>query len=112
MAVLLVTTFAQSLQRDSGTLYFAWLIAEGLLVVWWGAARRAKVPFFIGLSASVINILSQLVLLATGNSALLRWLIIGGVGVFIVVVAVFIERQRVLLFAKAKAFVAELETWE
>jgi hypothetical protein len=60
----------------------------------------------------MLNVLSQLVLLATGNSALLRWIIIGGAGLFIVIIAVFIERQRTLLLARAKVFLKELEAWD
>ena len=94
LAVLLVTTFSQSLDGGAAGLpYFILLIVEGMGVMAWGALRRLKAPFFIGLGANAINVLAQLVLLFAGPSTLIRWLIIGGTGLFIVATAVFVERQ-------------------
>lgn len=114
LAVLLIPTFIQSLNGGpEGLPYFVLLIAEGILVVWWGAARRIKVPFFVGLAASVLNVAGQIVVLfISDESQLTRWAIIGSAGLLLVTAAVFVERQRARLIAKAQEWREALETWE
>jgi len=113
LAVLLVTTFSQSLDGGmSGLPYFVLLIVEGIGVVAWGALRRLRSPFFIGLAANVINVLAQLVLLFVGPSALIRWLIIGGTGLFIVTSVVYVEIQLKQLIARAQAWREALAAWD
>jgi len=113
LAVLLVTTFTQSLDGGAAGLpYFILLIVEAMGAVAWGALRRLKSPFFIGLAANAINVLAQLVLLFAGPSTLIRWLIIGGTGLFIVGAAVFVERQRERLLTQATAWRETLAAWD
>ncbi len=83
-----------------------------MAAVAWGALRRLRSAFFIGLAANVINVLAQLVLLFAGPSALIRWLIIGGTGLFIVAMAVFVELQRERLVLRAQAWREALATWD
>jgi hypothetical protein len=112
LALLLVTSFIQSLNgHAAGLPYFLLLIAEGLLVMWWGAARRIKIPFFAGLSAEVLNVAGQVVVLFVGGESALRWIIIGGTGLAIVTAAVFVERQRERLIARAQVWRGALDTW-
>jgi hypothetical protein len=113
LAVLLLTSFIQSLNGGAGGLpYFVLLIAEGMLVIWWGAARRLKAPFFIGLAASALNVAGQIVVLFGGGSTLIRWLIILSAGLLFVTAAVFVERQRVRIIARAQEWRVALEAWE
>lgn len=46
------------------------------------------------------------------SSTVNRWIIILGVGLLLVTVAVFVERQRELLIAKAQEWREALEKWE
>jgi hypothetical protein len=55
---------------------------------------------------------SGALLMFTGPSALVRWLIIGGTGLFIVVTAVFVELQRERLVARAQAWREALAAWD
>ena len=113
LAVLLVTTFSQSLDGGAAGLpYFILLIVEAMGAMTWGALRRLKSPFFIGLAANAINVLAQLALLFAGPSTLIRWLIIGGTGLFIVAAAVFVERQRDQLVTRALAWREALAAWD
>ncbi len=111
LAVLLLTSFIQSLNGAGGFWYFVLLLAESLLVVWWGAARRLKVPFFVGLIASALNVVAQVVVLINVYDVN-RWILIFGVGILLVSAAVFVERQRVRLIAKAQEWRVALEAWE
>jgi hypothetical protein len=111
LSVLLLTAFIQSLDGATGFPYFVLLLVEALLVIWWGAARRFKIPFFIGLGASALNVLAQVVILINVYD-INRWLIILSVGLLLVLLAIFVERQRALIIAKAQAWREVLETWE
>jgi hypothetical protein len=111
LAVLLVTSFIQSLNGAAGFPYFLLLIVEALLVIWWGAARRLKIPFFIGLGASALNVVAQVVVLANVYDVN-RWLVILGVGLLLVTAAVFVERQRERIIAQAQEWLVALEAWE
>ena len=113
LAVLLLTSFIQSLNGGAeGLPHFVIMLVEGLLVIWWGAARRLKVPFFIGLAASALNVAGQVVVLFGGGSTLIRWLVILSAGLLFVTAAVFVERQRVRIIAKAQEWREALEAWE
>jgi hypothetical protein len=111
LAVLLLTSFIQSLNGQEGFLYFLLLMFEALLVIWWGAARRVRVPFFIGLGASVLNVIAQVVVLVNVYDVN-RFIAIFVVGLLLVTLAVFIERQRVQIIAKAQQWLEVLEAWE
>ncbi|MBI3241861.1 MAG: hypothetical protein HYZ49_06150 [Chloroflexi bacterium] len=113
LAVLLLTSFIQSLNGGAAGLpHFVIMLVEGLLVIWWGAARRLKAPFFIGVTASALNVAGQVVVLFGGGSTLIRWLIILSAGLLFVTAAVFVERQRVRIIARAQEWRVALETWE
>lgn len=111
LALLLVTSFIQSVNAVSGFPYFLLLLAEGLAVVWWGAARHLRVPFSIGILASVANILAQVVVLVRTYDVN-RWIIIFGVGILIVGLGLFIERRREMLLARSQEFRDMLESWD
>jgi hypothetical protein len=111
LAVLLLTSFIQSLDSAQGFWYFVLLLVESLLVIWWGAARRLKIPFFVGLAASALNVAAQVVVLINVYDVN-RWILIFGVGILLVSAAVFVERQRVRIIAKAQEWRVALEAWE
>ncbi|MFQ5615800.1 MAG: SCO7613 C-terminal domain-containing membrane protein, partial [Anaerolineales bacterium] len=111
LAVLLVTSFVQSLDGADGFPYFVLLLAEGLLVMWWGAAQRRKIPLFAGLAASALNVVAQAVVLVSVYEVN-RWFIILGAGLLLVVVGVFVERQRERVIARAQEWRETLEMWE
>ena len=111
LAVLLTTSFIQSLDSAGGFPYFLLLLVEALLVIWWGAARRIKVPFFIGLGVSALNVVAQVVVLINVYDVN-RFLVIFGVGLLLVTVAMFVERQRARIIARTQEWFEVLETWE
>ncbi len=47
-----------------------------------------------------------------GGSTLIRWAIIGSAGLLLVTAAVFVERQRTRLIARAQEWREALEAWE
>jgi hypothetical protein len=110
LAVLLVTTFIQSLNGAQGFPYFVLLLGEGLIVIGWGATRRVKMPFFIGLAASVLNVVAQIVVLVSVYEVN-RWFIILGVGLLLVATAAFVERKRGLIIARTQEWRDALVTW-
>ncbi|MEE8392478.1 MAG: hypothetical protein V3S14_16990 [Anaerolineae bacterium] len=110
LAVLLVTSFIQSLDGAQGFPYFVLLLGEGLLVIGWGATQRLKMPFFIGLAASALNVVAQVVVLVR-EYTVNRWFIILGVGLLLVTAAAFIERQRERIIARTQEWRDALETW-
>ena len=110
LAILMVTSFIQSLNGADGFPYFVILLVEGVLAIWWGAARCQKIPFFAGLVASVLNVVAQVVVLVSVYQVS-RWFIILGVGLVLVVLAVFVERRRERLLSQAQAWRDNIETW-
>lgn len=109
LAFLLVTSFIQSMDAITGLPYFLLLLVEGGLVVWWGAARRLRVPFVIGLIAIVVNFLAQLVVRFHDANP---WVIGFVVGIALVTLGIFVERRREKLLAQAQDFRDMLERWE
>jgi hypothetical protein len=111
MAVLVVTSFIQSIDGVEGFPYFLLLMAEGLIVIWWGIVQQRRIPFFIGVAASVLNVVSQVVVLINVYDVQ-RWIIILGVGILLVTAAIFVERQRERIIAQMQEWREELETWD
>ncbi len=111
LGVLLVTSLAQSLNGAEGFPYFILLIAEGLLVIWWGVYQKRKIPFFTGIGASAINIAAQVIVLISVYD-INRWLVAFGVGLIIMAMAIYIERSREQLRARAQELSETLEKWE
>ena len=111
LAVMLVTSFIQSVSGEEGFIYFIILLVEALLALWWGAARRQKIPFFAGLGASVLNVVTQVIVLVNVYD-INRWIIILGVGLLLVTAAIFVERQREEIIARSKEWRETLDTWD
>jgi len=111
LAVILLTSFIQSLNGAAGFPYFLLLLAEGLLVIGWGAWRCIRIPFFVGLGASALNIVAQVVVLVSVYEVN-RWFIILGVGLLLVGAAILIERRREQIVGRAQEWRGILESWE
>jgi len=111
LGLLLVTSFAQSLNGETGLPYFALLLVEGLIVIWWGAFQKRKIPFFTGIGASAINIVAQVVVLVNVYD-INRWLVAFGAGLLIMGLAIYIERSRERLRERARELSETLEKWE
>lgn len=121
LAVLLLTSFIQSLNSEGGLPYFVLLLVEALLVVWCSALRRIKIPFLIGLGTSVLNVVAQVTVLVLASRStsgreedplLTALLIVLGVGLLLVFVPAFLERQRERIIARTQEWREMLEAWE
>jgi hypothetical protein len=110
LGVLLVTSFIQSLNRE-GLPYFALLMVEAFLVLWWGWIQKRKTPFFTGIGASALNLLAQVMVLVSVHD-INRWFVAFGAGLFIMSIAIYIERSRELLRARTREWSEALEMWE
>ena len=111
VTVPMATSFVQSLTADAGLLYFVVLLLESVLVVWWSATRRVKVPFLVGVGFIVLNIGAQLAILATTNDVL-RWVIIFGVGLLMVGSAILVERRRAVVASRLRDWQTGMHAWQ
>jgi hypothetical protein len=111
LGVLLVTSFIQSLNGKDGFPYFALLLVEALLVVWWGTLQKRKIPFFAGIGFSALNILAQLIVLVSVYD-INRWFVAFGAGLLIMGIAIYIERSRERLRERVRELSETLEAWE
>jgi len=111
LGILLVTSFAQSLNGAQGFPYFVLLMFESLLIIWWGVIQKRKIPFFIGLGASVLNIIAQVTLLVNIHNVNI-WLVGLGVGLLIMGIAVLVELKREQLRVRTRELTETLETWD
>ncbi|MBW8009641.1 MAG: hypothetical protein FVQ83_00175 [Chloroflexi bacterium] len=111
LAVLLLTSFMQSLDGADGFPYFILLMFEALLVAWWGVVNRLRVPFFVGMGVSALNVIAQIIVLVNVYDVN-RWIIILGVGLLLVTGAIFIERKREQIIGQAQEWRARVDSWE
>jgi hypothetical protein len=111
IAVLLVSSFIQSLDGAAGFPYFLLLLVEGLIVIWWGAMQRRKIPYILGIGASVLNVVAQVIVLVNVYEVQ-RMVIILGVGLLLVTTAVFVERKREQIIARTQDWLETIDTWE
>lgn len=111
LAVLLVTSFILSLDAEAGFPHFILLLLEGLAVIWWGTIQRRKIPFFLGIGASTLNVVAQVIVLVNVYDVQ-RWIIILGVGLLLVTSAVFVERKREQIIARTQEWLEVLDAWD
>jgi hypothetical protein len=110
--VLLLTTYIQSTSLENGSPFFLLLLLEALAVAWGAALLRLKLPFFIGLGASLLNLLTQLALLIRHVGDISPWLVFLGVGLFLVLLVAFLERQREMIIKQSRVWAEALTAWE
>ena len=109
-SVMLITSFIQSLNGLAGLPYFVLLMAESLGIFWWGAVQHCKIPLFIGISGSVINVVAQVIILVNVYQVS-RWFVTLGVGLALVVVGVIVERKRERILTRTREWREVLEAW-
>ena len=110
LGVLLVTSFVQSLNAE-GLPYFVLLMVEAFLILWWGWIQKRKTLFFTGIGASVLNLLAQVIVLVSVYD-INRWFVAFGAGLLIMGLAIYIERSREQLRARARELSETLEAWQ
>ncbi|MBN1660400.1 MAG: hypothetical protein JXA93_18520 [Anaerolineae bacterium] len=93
----------------SGASYALIMGLEGLLLVWWGSARRQKRFLYAGVVAIVLDVVTQSVEpLLSAN----RWIVFGLAGTFLIAMAVLVERQRERLRTLSSEWRQGLDAWE
>ena len=106
--LLLVSSFWQSVVDDPAWAYAVLLAAEAVLLVLWGAANQAKLPFMGGIVAFIVNILYQ----TTGLLSTLPGAAIGLiVGLLIVTAIAGIELKRAQLITLGRVWTSRLSLW-
>ena len=111
LAILLVTAFTQStVYGEKGFPYFLLLLAEGLLVIWWGAIQHLRIPYIIGLISVVVNVLTQAIVFINIHPVD-RLVIILTVAFFIMSFAVFGTWKRDQMITRGQEFRSMLEKW-
>jgi hypothetical protein len=108
MLLLFGSAFWQSLAHG-GWRHALLMGAEGLGVAWWGSARRQRRFLYGGVSAVVIAVVGQLVEPLLSANA---WLVLGGVGLFVVLFGLFVERRLEAVRRLSQEFLERLEDWE
>jgi hypothetical protein len=111
LGILLITSFTQSLNGAQGFVYFVLLMVESLLIVWWGTIQKRKIPFFVGIVFSALNIIAQVIVLVNVYNISI-WLVGLGMGLIIMAIAVFVELRREQLRARTREWSETLEKWE
>jgi hypothetical protein len=107
MSVLLVVTFWQSLPSNLG--YAMLLGLQTLLLIVLGALQRVRLLFFGGVIVFLINIAAQSV---NSVQQIEKSLLAFGVGLILVVAAIYVERHRDDLLRRTRHMLTQLETWQ
>jgi len=112
VALLLLygTSFYQSLARAYGWPYALLLGAEGLLLIWWGSARRQRHLLAFGVLGVVLAVSGQLLrqLFSITNA----WIVFGIVGLFVITIAILVERSLERIKRIAQDWRERLEKWD
>ncbi|HET7145099.1 MAG TPA: hypothetical protein VFI68_13860, partial [Anaerolineales bacterium] len=111
LGILLITSLTQSLNGAKGFLYFVLLMVESLLIIWWGTIQKRKIPFFVGIGFSALNIIAQVIVLVNVYNISI-WLVGLGMGLIIMAIAVYVELRREQLRARTREWSETLEKWE
>lgn len=108
LLLLFGSVFWQSLTSDNGAWYALLMIVEGLLVLWWGSARRLRRLLYAGVLGVVVALLGQLIrpLLAFNTVAMLI------LGLVLLVLGILLERQLENVRALSQDMRQRLEHWE
>ena len=109
LLLLLGSSFYQSLAEPRGWPYALLMGAESLLIVWWGSARRQRRFLYFGVVGVVTDVGGQLIEPLLSVNA---WLVFGGVGVFILLVAILVERSLEAIMQMSQELRERLEEWE
>ncbi len=109
LLLLLGTSFWQSL-GPVGWAYALLMGFEGLMIAWWGSTRRLRRFLYAGVIGVTVDVIGQLIqpLLTATN----RWIVFGIVGIFLVSLAILVERRLENVLALTKDVRRRLEHWE
>ncbi len=108
--LLLGSSFYQSLAEANGWPYALLMGMEGLVLVWWGSARRQRQFLYTGTLGVVLAVTGQLVRqLFTITNA---WIAFGVPGLVILALVIWIERRLEYLRAVSQEWRERLEEWE
>lgn len=108
--LLLGSSFYQSLAEANGWPYALVMGMEGLLLVWWGSARRQRQFLYAGTLGVVLAVTGQLLRqLFTITNA---WIAFGVPGLVILALVIWIERRLEYLRAVSEEWRERLEKWE
>ncbi|MCX7681282.1 MAG: hypothetical protein N2508_04845, partial [Anaerolineae bacterium] len=110
LLLLYGTSFYQSLAEENGWPYALLLIAEGLMLIWWGSARRQRRLLLFGVLGVVLAVSGQLLrqLFSITNA----WIAFGTVGLFVLLVAILVERSLERVKQMSEEWRERLERWE
>ncbi len=109
LLLLFGSAFWQSLARPDGWRYALLMGVEGLLVAWWGSARRQRRFLYSGVSAVVIAVVGQLLepLLSVNV-----WIVLGSVGLLMFLIGLLIEPRLEAAKRLSQELQQRLEDWE
>jgi len=109
LLLLLGSSFYQSLAEPYGWPYALLMGAESLLLLWWGSARRQRRFLYFGVVGVVTDVGGQLIEPLLSVNA---WLVFGGVGLFVILVAILVERSLEAVMQLSQELRERLEDWE
>lgn len=109
LLLLLGSAFYQSLAKTYGWPYALLMGSESLFILWWGSARRQRRFLYFGVGGVVTDVGGQLIEPLLSVNA---WLVFGGVGLFILVVAILVERSLEAIMQMSQELRERLEEWE
>ena len=108
VVILPVSAFIQSITETPELPFVLLTAGEAVLLTLWGVFSRSRVNFAGGIIAFTINLLYQLTkLLADVHGALIAI----GIGVFLIVVVLILERLRTRLSQSDNKWVDRIEAW-
>jgi hypothetical protein len=109
LLLLLGSSFYQSLAEEYGWSYALLMGAESLLLIWWGSARRQRRFLYFGVVGVVTDVGGQLIepLLSVN-----RWIVFGGVGLFVIALAILVERSLEAIKKVSQEWRERLEEWD
>lgn len=113
LIIVIGTTLLQSFDFQTvgidSTIYGIWLIVECVAILGYGAANRLRYYFFGSITVLVIEVVS---LSVDPIRAADKWLVLGVTGLFLVVVALLLERKREAVIKLSKDWIHHLKEWQ
>ena len=111
LLLLLGSAFYQSLFREYGWSYALLATAEGLLLIWWGSARRQRRFLYVGLVGVVAAVGGQIAKQVFAADAH-TWVILGVPGLILLALYVIIERNLETIKRVSPELWKRLQEWE
>ncbi|MCH8315672.1 MAG: hypothetical protein IIA64_06840 [Planctomycetes bacterium] len=120
LLLMLGTTLLQSFgmlgAEGQVFIYGLALLAESLLVIAWGILQRVRLTFVTGIVSTFVAVLvlvgQPLLPAAAALDVEPLAAIFGGLGVVILAIAIFLERQREVLLERGREWLVQIEDWD